>query len=194
MKQKFILTLMALSFFSVLAKAEEIVDVQFMAPLFCENHRKTISYIIASLNVDSFSKVTDLAYFTDGYPNVVGPDFYSASKSSVKGNVFKVELKKLVGTKASEFYPQKSGPLATCIVTVKNEWKDEMKRTQDIDVFETNEFDVMCSFPLDERAVCKTSKSLAKRLYLNNPYDGNELDYDSKLTYKAWECKEGGCR
>ena len=180
-------TFLALALLPALANGEMVVDVEFRAPLFCENDRKTISYVIVSLNVDSFSKVTDLAYFTDGYPNIVSPDFYSASRSSTKGGEFRVELKKLLGSKASEFHPQKSGALASCVIRVDRDWKSKLKRTQDVEIFETDKFDAICSFPMDARETCRTSKSLAKKLYLSNPLDGRELRYDTIFRYKTWK-------
>lgn len=194
MKHILVFFSLVLSIVPAFAKEEMVVDVEFRTPVFCENDRNTISYIIISLNVDSFSKVTDLAYFTNGYANIVDPDFYSSSNSSVQGNKFKVELRKLVGSKASDFMPQKSGQLTTCTVTIDRDWKNKLKRHQDIKIFETENFDVECSFPLDSREICKTSKPLAKNLYLNNPSDGKKLRYDSKFTYKTWKCKDDSCR
>jgi hypothetical protein len=187
LKHKISIIILSLFLVPVYATGEVVVDTAFQTPVFCENDRKTISYIIVSFNEDSFSKVTDLAYFTDGYPNIVGPDFYSASSSSVINNKFNVKLKKLVGSKASDFSPQKSGPLAKCTVTVSSDWRKKIKRIQDIEIFQTDDFDVKCSFPLDEREICKTSKPLAKNLYLYNPSNGKKLWYKSKFTYKTWE-------
>lgn len=173
--------------FCTTSAADEVVDIEFSSPLFCENDRKSIAYVIVSFNIDSFSKATDIAYFTDGYPNVVGPDFYSAYRSKVENNVFTVELKKLVGTRASDFQPQKSGPLAKCSVTVIQDWKTKINRTQDVKVFETEDFDAQCKFPLDARKFCQTSVDLESQLFLSNPTDGKKLRYDRTFRYRAWD-------
>ena len=170
-----------------ISKEDVIVDVEFRAPVFCKNHRNSISYLLVSLNVDSFSRVTDLAYFTDGYLNSVAPDFYSASRVTTLDNEFRVELKKLVGPNAFDFGPQKNGVAALCTVKLSKGWRRELKLIQGVEIFETGDFEVECSFPLDPREMCSTSRKLAKNLFLNNPADGKKLRYESKFVYKTWK-------
>jgi hypothetical protein len=89
--------------------AEQVIDISFEAPLYCANEHKSILYAATSFNKDSFTKVTDLAYFTDGYANIPVSNFYSARGYRIEGNTLTVDLAMLVGSNTLDYGPQKSG-------------------------------------------------------------------------------------
>lgn len=176
---------LTLSLASLCSHADIVEEFKLETPLFCDNANKTISYVIISSVLDSLSTVTDIAYFTDGYPNTVRSDLVAPSKSSVQGNRFDVELRMLYGPQKYSFRPQLSGPYTNCTVTVSPDWKSKLEHIDNTSIFETDEFEAKCTFPAANRMTCRSSSSLEKKLYLNNPSDGKKLHYTRKFTYRT---------
>lgn len=161
--------------------AEEIVDISFEAPLYCTNGAKSIVYAATSFNKDSFTKITDLAFFTDGYANVPVSNFYTARGYEIRRNTFTVELAMLNGSNVLEYVPQKSGDLSYCKVTVEADWRDKLKNTGDVRSYETSEFDAVCEIGHIREGLCQTSMRLNKGLLLQNPSGGPALPFAFKF-------------
>lgn len=163
------------------------VDISFKSLLFCENPRKSVVYIIGSFNVDSFTKLNTILYFTDGTPNTPYSDWYSASDHSISENTFKVQLKQLVGQRASNFKPQLSGDLASCTITVSKDWKSQIKKaSKDVESFTTKDFEAFCEFPLGPLEKCRSKKDLSEKFKIVSPYDGKNQSISEEFNYSSW--------
>lgn len=188
-KTHLLVGLLLLSFVQI-SKAQpkkEVVNISFKAPLFCNNERKSIVYVILSTKEDSFTKVTTIAYFTDGYPNMAYSDWYSAASHKTEDDQLTIELTRLVGVEATNFKPQKSGKLATCIVIPKDKnWNPKLKPKDEGAGFQTEEFTAKCTFPNNNIETCETSPELAKKLYVSSPYDQKKLTYQTEFSVMKW--------
>ncbi|MCG2634511.1 MAG: hypothetical protein J4A00_06250 [Gammaproteobacteria bacterium] len=182
------LTSTALAFlFSSALMANEIEDVSFESPLFCDNDRKSIKYAAVSFNINRFSKITDLAYFTDGYPNAPVSNFYTASRYKIEANVLDVDLKMLIGGDVTDYGPQKSGEISTCRILLDEKWRSKIEVTGDVSWYETDSFSAICQLGLSDQVQCRTSDDLARSLKLVNPYGGATLPYSTKFRYRTWK-------
>lgn len=123
--------------------AEQIVDISFGAPLYCANERKSILYTATSFNKDSFTKVTDLAYFTDGYANIPVSNFYSAREYKIDRNTLTVVLAILAGSNVLDYGPQKTGDLSNCKVTLEAGWREKLKVVGDVQIYESSDFEAV---------------------------------------------------
>ncbi len=166
--------------------AEKIVDISFSAPLFCENERSSILYAKTSFNKSSFTKITDLAYFTDGYKNQPVSNFYTANNYLVAKNVFKVNLIMLDGLNIHDYGPKDSAKKFYCTVTLDDDWRDKLKYSGDVEIYKTEDFSAECFVGPYAGKMCKTSKILSDKLHITSPYEDRKLSFESIFTYKTW--------
>ena len=168
-------------------------DISFSAPLFCSNERKSIVYANFSANMNSFSWLTRLAYFTDGYPNE--PHSYLISASSYKLDKNKINISFLpMNESAIDVNDYKISDIKhrapiTCNVTLNPKWRSELKAIfpdlkDSVIMYETKDFELECDFVGLTEQKCSYSEVLAKKLNLGSPYDGKKLPYNVSFTFK----------
>ncbi|NNF46958.1 MAG: hypothetical protein HKN69_09315 [Desulfofustis sp.] len=166
--------------------ADNSIDISFNAPLFCDNSRKSIVYAMVSSNKNSFTKITQLAYFTDGYKNTPASNFYTSSQYKVnEDGQIGILLSMMVGEDVYNYSPQKSGEKSLCSIRPKKGWRKELLRHETVSIYESGDFEAFCNFS-SQLGMCKTSKELAAKLYIPNPYGGPKILFESKFIFKEF--------
>ena len=169
-------------------------DISFSAPLFCTNKRKSIVYANFSANRNSFSWLTRLAYFTDGYPNqphayLVTATSYKLDKNRLNVSFLPMDLS---ANTVNDYKVSKYAVPMVCSITLNPKWRIDLKAKfpelkDSVVMYETKDFEMNCDFVGLEEEKCSFSQKLAKNLSINSPYNAQKLPFEATFTFKIVE-------